>query len=231
VLAAARQHAIRGTRRWRLTFCAAAALTWLASCACAEDATIDFDIPAQPLAAAIERFIETTGQDLIYNSNLAAGRRSHPVRGQLSTDAALAMLLRDSGLSVRRAANGSIMLKSAAIGQQPAMSAATGDFYARIQSGLRTVFCGSPDARPGRYRIAMRLWVDRAGRLTRYDLIGSGGSDVIDSAIRSAVSRLDIGASPPADLEQPVVIVIQPQAPGVTMGCDDIAARSTHAAP
>ncbi len=229
---AASQQRTTWVRRWRgKVLRTLVALVALAGSAFPENAAITFDIPAQSLATAIERFSETTGQDLIYNSNLTSGRRSHEVRGQFQMEVALAVLLQNTGLFAERTGNGSLMLRLASLKPEPHMSAAISDFYARIQLGLRAALCGNTEARPGRYRIVMRLWIDRTGRLRHHELIGSGGSRLIDSAIQRAISRLDVGVSPPADLEQPVVIVIQPQTGRVTMGCDDAAALSTQTAP
>jgi hypothetical protein len=58
-----------------------------------------FNIPAQRLAVALEQYSAVTGRDLLYNSNLAAGRQSNRVQGRLSADGALGLLLEGTGLS------------------------------------------------------------------------------------------------------------------------------------
>lgn len=217
--------------RWigcRVTFLAA--LVLLVRSAHAEPRAIAFDVPAQPLATAIERFSAATGQDFIYNSNLTQGRQSSAIRGEFTIEAALAKMLEHTGLSAQRMKNGLLALGPSAATLDEHKSGTTAQFYAEIQSGLRAVMCANQEARPGRYRLAMRLWIDTKGRLTRYEQVGSGGSREIDGAIRQAVSQLDLSVVPPADVEQPVVIVILPQAPGVTMACDAAASIPTWTA-
>ncbi len=60
-----------------------------------------FDIPAQPLGSALAAFSDTTGIQFFFDSTMAAGRRSSPVSGSMSADAALARLLTGTGLTYR----------------------------------------------------------------------------------------------------------------------------------
>jgi len=46
-------------------------------------APMSFDIPAQPLAAALDRFGDATGREVLYNPTLTDGRTSEPVHGIL----------------------------------------------------------------------------------------------------------------------------------------------------
>lgn len=196
-------------------------VAWFGAHASAQEAAITFDIAAQPLASALEQYSALTGKDLLYNSNLASGRMSKGVRGAMSADAALAVLLHDTGLAAFRHASGSILLSPTPVALETSVSPVVASYYGRIQAGLRAALCRESLARPGRYRIAMRLSIDGGGHLTRYEQFGSGGSAEVDEAIQRAVSQLGFGAAPPEGLRQPIVIVILPQAPGVTMGCDE----------
>lgn len=60
-----------------------------------------FDIPAQPLAGALQRFMQQSGVQLSYPSNLAEGRTSGAVNGALSSAEALSGLLTGTGLTYR----------------------------------------------------------------------------------------------------------------------------------
>lgn len=217
--------------RTRSAFHLALALTLMAGSALAQNERIVFDIPAQTLGSALERYSAVTGKDLLYNSNLASGRISNSIHGSMTSDAALVTLLGDSGLSPRLLANGSILLSPTPAALEAHTSVAVAGYYGRIQARLRGALCQDADARPGHYRIVLRMSIDGHGRLTRYEQFGSGGSTEADAAIRRALGQLDFGAAPPAELRQPIVMAILPQALGVTMACDHVADRSTPNAP
>ncbi|MBV7453982.1 TonB-dependent siderophore receptor [Acidovorax sp. sif1233] len=61
-----------------------------------------FDIAAQPLPDALAQFARQSGVQLIYPPELVQGRHAQPVQGARSPEAALAELLRGSGLRMRR---------------------------------------------------------------------------------------------------------------------------------
>lgn len=216
--------------RTNSTFGLSLALMLIAGSAFAHDERVVFDIPAQPLASALERYSALTGNDLLYNSNLTSGRISNRIQGAMEADVALVALLGDSGLSTRRLANGSILLSPAPTELEARTSPATAHYYGQMQAGLRRALCRDSLSRPGHYRIVLRMSVDAHGRLTRYEQFGSGGSVEADASIRRALSQLNFGASPPAELRQPIVMAIVPKGPGVTMGCDDVADSSTRSA-
>lgn len=61
-----------------------------------------FDIPAQPLSAALMRLSRETGIELFYTAALTDGKTSQAVRGQMSPIEALSRLLRGTGLTYKR---------------------------------------------------------------------------------------------------------------------------------
>ncbi|MBU0891576.1 MAG: TonB-dependent siderophore receptor [Gammaproteobacteria bacterium] len=65
-------------------------------------ATAAFDIAAQPLPDALAQFARQAGVQLVYPPDLVQGRRAQPVQGTRNPEAALAELLRGSGLRMRR---------------------------------------------------------------------------------------------------------------------------------
>jgi hypothetical protein len=67
----------------------------------ASDQILAFDIPAQPLGTALTAYFRASGVQLLYDSSLAQGRRSSPVRGNYTPRQALALLLRGTGLVAR----------------------------------------------------------------------------------------------------------------------------------
>lgn len=65
------------------------------------DQSIAFDIPAQPLGAALTAYFRASGVQLLYDSSLAQGRRSSAVKGNFTPRQALNLLLRGTGLVAR----------------------------------------------------------------------------------------------------------------------------------
>lgn len=194
---------------------------------------LDFDIPAQPLATALEQYGNVTGRSALYKSSLMVGRHSTAVRGRVSLDNALTTLLEGTGVAASHMTPGSFLLLPAPAGAKAAAVAqpAVARYYGRIQGSLQRAFCSAGEARPGSYRIGMRLWIDQAGNVTQFERLGSAGSSDIDAGIDRTLRYLQIGAPPPPGLGQPVSIVIRPQAPGVTMSCAESVLQRAGVAP
>ena len=74
-------------------------------------ASAQFDIPAQPLAAALGQYMRQSGVQVAYAAALADGATSAPVSGQLAPAAALQQLLRGTGIAARRSGNGAVTLE------------------------------------------------------------------------------------------------------------------------
>ncbi|MCC8965146.1 TonB family protein [Bradyrhizobium sp. Pear76] len=199
--------------------------------ASAEEARIDFDITAQPLAAALEQYGAVAGRNVLYNSNLTAGLHASAVRGPMTADTALARLLAGSGLSARVLGETSFVLYPAPATPQAPLPVPVNHYYARLQAGVRAALCADADARPGRYRIALQFWIDPAGNVERYARLGSAGSAAVDAGIDQALRRMQIDAPPPAGLAQPVTLVVVPQGPATTMACSGTPARRASATP
>ncbi|WP_447725198.1 TonB-dependent receptor [Sphingomonas koreensis] len=85
--------------------------------AIAQVQTYRFDIPAQDLASALRQFAQTSRQQVSFSGAVVRGMRSVPLQGAHSVDGALAILLRGTGLSVRRAGRVLVIHKA-----EPAMT-------------------------------------------------------------------------------------------------------------
>lgn len=180
-----------------------------------------FDIPSQSLSQALEIYGELTGWEILYNSNLAVGRRSGPVQGRFSPTEALQVLLAGTGLMAKYTNAGSFVLVAAPAGPRRAPSSPEHwDYYGRIQNSLREALCRSDAARPGHYRIAAQFWIGATGDIARYQRLGSTGQPETDGRIDRTLSELRIGTPPPVGFAQPVTILIVPQGPDVSLGCD-----------
>lgn len=193
--------------------------------ASAEGKQIDFDIAAQPLAAALEQYGDVAGRSVLYNSNLTAGRHSSAVRGPMTAGIALARLLAGTGLSARVLGETSFILYPTPAMAQAALPAPVNHYYSRLQTSLRAALCAEADARPGGYRIALQFWIDPAGKVERFERLGSAGSASLDAGIDHALRRMQVDMAPPAGLAQPVTLLVVPQGSGITMGCDGSPAR------
>ncbi|WP_343520277.1 TonB-dependent receptor [Sphingomonas sp.] len=91
-------------RSFQATACSAAAIALaVPAAAVAQVQTYSFNIPAQDLASALRQFAQTSRQQVSFNGAAVRGMRSVPLQGSHSVDGGLAILLRGTGLSVRRA--------------------------------------------------------------------------------------------------------------------------------
>jgi len=75
--------------------------------------TQSYDIPAGPLATALNRFVETSGVALVYDSALTNGLSSPGLKGSFSTAEALSRLLSGSGVTYRQTGPGAFTLERA----------------------------------------------------------------------------------------------------------------------
>ena len=91
----------------KLTFVAALAIIYSAAFSVPsslaqsgpEERPARFNIPAEPLARALERYGDATGREVLYDTGLALDRRSAAVDGLLTPVEALATLLQGTGLA------------------------------------------------------------------------------------------------------------------------------------
>jgi outer membrane receptor protein involved in Fe transport len=67
----------------------------------ADERRVDFDIPPQPLAQALEQLARQTGLQLLYAADSTASKTSPRVSGRYTPEQALEQLLKGSGLSYR----------------------------------------------------------------------------------------------------------------------------------
>lgn len=100
-----------------LSLCIAGSLQCLAIAPAAAQsqasaAQASFDIPAQPLIEALRLYSRQSGQQVLFNSGIGAGRTGSVVRGRLSHEQALRQLLVGTGLRARRDAAGNFQLEA-----------------------------------------------------------------------------------------------------------------------
>lgn len=178
--------------------------------------TFDFDVSAQSLTSALERYAAITDSTVLFSDALVAGRMSAPVKGRYAPQAALTALLAGTGLvadNPQGRLQNTFVLKHA-----PADTAApTGgsgldrSYDGLVQMRVWEALCADHRTAPGGYRASLRLNVDQTGRLAAPSLIGSTGDTGRDQAVIAVLNGLQMGQSPPASLLQPLVLVILPR--------------------
>jgi TonB family protein len=183
---------------------------------------IDFDIPAQALATALDRFSELSGHAALFSSTLAAGRMSSPVLGRYTPKTALQLLLAGSGLDVEEISTGQVatfVLKPAAkppdADAMPAPDSAAAhagldNYDGLIQAKVWASICADRRTASGSYRSLLRFQVDAAGRIERARLLGSSGDRRRDRLLLTLLQNVQVGRPPPPDMAQPVTMLILP---------------------
>ncbi len=185
---------------------------------------VRFDIPSQPLAAALETYARISGREVLYDGALAAGLHSAAIGGVHAPAEALYLLLAGTGLSAHFEDAEFFVLTSAS----PESHGRPFDtdqqrYFGHLQASLRAAFCQRRDILPGQYRLAARLWIGPSGDVVQEKRLASTGDSDRDGGIDDALHGLKLGV-PPADVEQPITIVIMPNAPGVRADCQSFGA-------
>jgi hypothetical protein len=210
----------RGWQIGRLSVAIVVAITALATVSHSPAAGVDqgadrspvrFNIPAQPLAVALEQFMETANVSVVVDSSVIAGRTSATLRGQFSPEGGLRSLLTGTGLDPRP-----IGSRAYTLDPLPHTDAAQSlprftNYAMAIQQAVTNALCQRDETRPTHYRAVMRLWLSPGGAVTHVQLGGSTGSSGLDMAIENALAHINIGAPVPAGLPQPVKLAILPR--------------------
>ncbi len=106
-------HSLRRSRLAHAAFCLGLALQMQAAVA----QPVRFDIPAQPLASALDQFARQAGLQLVFAPSIAADRQAPALRGEQDVRQALDALLQGSGLS-GRVGEGTLTVQPIAAGQR-----------------------------------------------------------------------------------------------------------------
>jgi hypothetical protein len=196
-----------------------------------------FDIPSQSLSTALETFAAMTQIELFYQSELVTGRRSSSVRGELVADAAIAVLLKGTGLSATSFDHGTITILPAAnpayaaeLTQIKARAMEFKPYLAAVQYSLNAAICRIPAIQTDPAELLARLWIAPSGMVSRAELLSSTGIQERDHAYTIALATLEIAATPPATMPQPITLMILPRQSRELAGCAGIDPVSQSAA-
>jgi hypothetical protein len=194
---------------------------------------IVFDIPAQPLAEALDAFSVATGMAGLVDQRLVAEQRSAPVKGLLTADQALRIMLAGTNLSIRYTGGAAFILRPAdnAIQSGPAARTAsvpTGirqTYFSDLQDSLNRLLCRRRESQPGDYRLGLQLWIGANGMVQASHLLDSTGDRRRDAVITDLLASATL-ASPPTDLPQPVTVVLLPHAAEQPQNCAEPGRRA-----
>lgn len=192
----------------------------------AEEGPLEFQLPAQDLSNALERFSETSGMAILVDRELTRGRRSASVIGRLAPREALARLLTGTGLMAQHSEGRAFTVLPARVSNAPAgrnhggtTRWEQGSFAAALQGALGKALCRSPLTRPGAYRAALQLWIGPVGVVEHSRLLGPTGDLQRDAALVESLRGLTIDRAPPSSLPQPVTVLVVPEA-AASMECN-----------
>ncbi|MFO7190261.1 MAG: TonB C-terminal domain-containing protein [Pseudomonadota bacterium] len=189
----------------------------------AHDMRQRFDIPSQPLAEALRVYARQAGVTVFFDGELAAGRHSSPVRGDLAPGEALQTLLAGSDLQARYTSHLSFTLTrqdrpSGDLASPHSPAWQTRGYVRRVQASLERALCQSPDTQPGDYRAVVQLWLGEAGDVQRVHFAGSTGWPDRDAAIATSLRSISIEPLPDG-IEQPLTLLLLPRSAHSTDVC------------
>lgn len=185
------------------------------------DAELQFDIPSQPLAAALRAYGKATGLEVFYDGSLSIGRHSTAIKGSFAPMLGLKALLRGTGYVARTTE----IVNTVTIVSAPPVAPlrATFDryqpYFAVLQARLSETLCTNDESMPSGEEVTFRFWLDPSGVIANAELFGPGRSGGRRRAIAGKIQGLQIGKAPPAGLPQPLTMVIYPPSAGEATGC------------
>jgi hypothetical protein len=191
----------------------------------AAERPVVFDIPAQPLAVALEVYSATTGIEVFYDAALATGRRSADVKGSLPAMRGLQVLLRGTGYVPRATGPGSISIAPSSLQTEQQIPASTRNFdryesyLAMLQARLGRTLCRDDRAEGGDDEIIFKFWLVASGVIERAQIVASDGDRERSQAIVKRVEGVDVGEPPPPGLPEPITMAVFAPAAGETPGC------------
>ena len=205
----------------------------------ADGPVLQFDIAAQNLGDALDLYSRRTGIAVLMDQRYAQ-RQSAAVRGPHAAGAALQVLLEGTGLQSRLSDAQAVIVYAPAAAELPQVSVVAaadipgatqggGDhaaYVSRLQHVLLGLLCRAAQTRPGGYRLALQLYLNRAGVVDRVHLLDSTGLRARDTAIARVVLGMRVGAAPLPTMPQPVSILLLPQGPGSEVDCAGVPGRN-----
>lgn len=163
-----------------------------------------FALPAQPLEQALEQFSVDSGWSVMYQAELARGRRSAPAFGRMPPWQALQRLLEGTGVSAEVSGPQRAVLHPGVAAPTPPSAHLQGQLQAR----LRTLFCDDAAIAPGDYAARLQFRVDARGQVQAVQLQQSSGDARRDARLLQVLAALSLPEA--AGRSEPLVLQIQP---------------------
>jgi hypothetical protein len=189
---------------------------------------LNFDIAPQPLATALQAYVEQAHVEMGFDHQLIANKHSPGIEGKYTAADALNALLSGSGLTAHYENRRSIVLLYSPVGAMasvlpsgqametlpldtlhvaPPSNTAFffGDMYAHfVQDRLgRMLKSYAQNLRPG-YSLQINVWIGETGTVERSAVSWSSGNRLVDNAILQVVNGAPVGQAPPLGFMQPV---------------------------
>jgi hypothetical protein len=195
-----------------------------------------FDIPSEPLAAALQAYSQDTGVGLFYESEIAAGLKSPALKGRFTPKAALRALLAGTGFIIQYNRDDAVSLSTPqSLESQDDHSSGVAslslpqlvirpnedgmddallrEFGEAVQTEVTSALTKDAGVRSGNYRIRVKLWIDPSNTISRAEVAQTTGDRGRDAEISTILQGLTISRAPPAGMPQPVRIVISVGSP------------------
>lgn len=182
---------------------------------------VSFDIPAQPLGAALDAYSMTTGLDVFYNAAIAERRHSNAAHGTFTPLRAIQIMLGGSGYVARITAPRSLTIVPESAEERSAPRPGRADarfesYFSLVQQQIDRILCNLPDETASRAEVLLRMWLKPSGEVSRADVLADANS--ASPPLTSIISQVRFVA-PPADMPQPVTLVIFPPASKADRQC------------
>jgi hypothetical protein len=219
-----------GSTLWLMSFSTPASAAYQAALSADEqagqagtDEPITFEIPPQPLLTALRAYSELTGQAVLVDNTLAAGRQSPGVSGSFDKVEALNRLLAGTGLIASYSSDQAFTLKLAEPGESGGtvvrersevtagggIEAVTQRYAGKIQRPIEVALCQSALTRPGTYRLALQIWIAPSGKVAQINVLTPMENGQRNDEVRQTLNKLLLDP-PPADMPQPITLLLLP---------------------
>lgn len=219
-----------------MALCCASSYSRSAEFSATDVKTIVFDIPSEPLAAALQAFSQRSGVELFYESAITEGLQSPALKGDFTPRDALRQLLAGTGFVIHYNLHNAVSLSlpaAASWAEQPDHSMGNAslslaplnvvaggpddeqlrEFSEALQNDVSTALAKNRDIRSGNYRIRIKLWIDPSRAIRRAQVTETTGDSARDAAIANVLQGLMITRAPPSGLAQPVRVIVAVDTP------------------
>jgi hypothetical protein len=190
------------------------------------EAPLHFDMPAEPLATALNDYGATTHLSLFYDGDLAMGRKSSAIKGLFTPREALRRLLEGTNFIAESTDTGTVTIDPAdaslseQLAQVRSRSARYAPYLGLVQTSLRGALCGNRATQSDADDVLVRFRIAPSGLVARAEILTSTGSRAKDAAYAGVLEALNIGQPPPPDMPQPVTMMLLPRSSPRATGCE-----------